>query len=157
VNGSGPDLPRVAPRLVVGDGAAAIDFYTQAFGARETGERFVDSEGRLIHAEVQFGASIVMITEEGGDSEAPAKSPGSLGGVVTTILATYWEDVDPAWQRAVAAGGEVVYPLADQFYGERSGRLRDPWGHQWMLSQRIEELTQAELERRASELFGRAE
>ena len=70
-------------------------------------------------------------------ADAPARSPLSLGGVVTAIMATYWPDVDAAWARALAAGAEVIYPLADQFYGERSGRLRDPFGQQWMLSQRI--------------------
>lgn len=69
-------------------------------------------------------------------------------------MATYWQDVDGAWKRAVAAGAEVVYPLADQFYGERGGRLRDPFGQQWMLSQRIEEVSAAEMERRAGEHFG---
>ena len=64
-------------------------------------------------------------------------------------MATYWEDVDAAWERAVATSAEVIYPLADQFYGERGGRLRDPFGHQWMLSQRIEELTAGEIARRA--------
>jgi PhnB protein len=68
-------------------------------------------------------------------------------------MATYWSDVDAAWERAVAAGAEVIYPLADQFYGERGGRLRDPFGHQWMLSQRIEELTAEEMGRRAQAYF----
>ena len=80
-----------------------------------------------------------MITDETGDG-SPARSPQSLGGVVSAIMATYWEDVDAAWARAVTAGAEVVYPLADQFYGERAGRLRDPFGQQWMMSQRIDEL-----------------
>ncbi len=62
----------------------------------------------------------------------------SLGGVVSAIMATYWEDVDAAWARAVKAGAEVLHPLADQFYGDRAGRLRDPFGQQWMMSQRIE-------------------
>ena len=69
-------------------------------------------------------------------------------------MATYWEDVDPVWERAVAAGAEVVYPLADQFYGERGGRLRDPFGQQWMLSQRIEELSPGEIESRAAGSIG---
>jgi PhnB protein len=100
---------------------------------------------------VRIGESVVMITEEA--AEGPVKSPQSLGGVVSALMATYWEDVDAAWDRAVAAGAEVVYPLEDQFYGERGGRLRDPFGQQWMLSQRIEELTSAEMERRAASFF----
>jgi PhnB protein len=76
-----------------------------------------------------------------------------LGGVVSAIMATYWEDVDAAWERAIAAGAEVVYPLEDQFYGDRAGRLRDPFGQQWMLSQRIEQVSREEMDRRAAEFF----
>jgi PhnB protein len=149
-----PDhLHTVTPRLVVREGAAAIDFYERAFGAREIGKRFVDRAGSVIHAEVQIGDSVVMITEEASAADAPAKSPPSLGGLVSAIMATYWEDVDAAWERALAAGAEVIYALADQFYGERGGRLRDPFGHQWMLSQRIEELSREEMDRRAASFF----
>lgn len=146
-------LHTVTPRLVVPDGPGAIDFYVRAFGAREIGERFTDPSGGVIHAEIQIGDSVVMITEEPADA-GPAKSPKSLGGIATAIMATYWEDVDRAWDRAVSAGAEVVYPLEDQFYGERGGRLRDPFGHQWMLSQRLEELSREEIERRAATFFG---
>jgi PhnB protein len=144
-------LRTVTPRLVVADGAAAIDFYVRAFGAEEIGERFTAPDGALIHAELRIGDSVLMLTGESGD-EVPARAPSSLGGV-STIFATYWEDVDAAWQRAVDAGAEVLYPLADQFYGERGGRLRDPFGHQWMLSQVIEHVSPEEMERRAAELF----
>ena len=142
----------VTPRLVVRDGAAAIDFYRAAFDAVQLGGRFTDPSGKLIHAELQIGDSVVMITEDSAE-EAPARSPESVGGVVTAIMATYWEDVDAAWERAVAAGAEVVYPLADQFYGERGGRLRDPFGQQWMLSQHIEDVPPDEMERRAASFF----
>lgn len=145
-------LHTITPRLVVGDGVRAIDFYARAFAAREIGDRFTDPRGRVIHAEIQIGDSVVMITEEAADA-APAKSPQSLGGTVTAIMATYWEDVDAAWDRAVSAGAEVVYPLENQFYGERGGRLRDPFGHQWMLSQRLEELSDEEMEERAAPFF----
>jgi PhnB protein len=141
-------LHTVTPRLVVRDGVAAIAFYRDAFGAAELGERFSGPDGKLIHAELRIGDSVVMITDEAEDG-APASSPESLGAVVTAIMATYWEDVDVAWERAIAAGAEVIYPLADQFYGERGGRLRDPFGHQWMLSQRTEQLTAEEIRRRA--------
>lgn len=148
-----PDyLHAVTPRLVVRDGAAAIAFYGEAFGAVEIGERFTGPGGELIHAEVQIGDSVVMISEEAEDG-APARSPHSLDGAVSAIMATYWEDVDAAWERAVGAGAEVLYPLADQFYGDRAGRLRDPFGHQWMMSQRIEQLTAEEMRRRAEGFF----
>lgn len=131
-------LHTVTPRLVVRDGAATIEFYRTAFGAVELGQRFVAPGGQLIHAELRIGDSVVMITEEGADTAgAPVGAPESLGGRVSAIMATYWENVDDAWSRALAAGAQVVYPLADQFYGDRAGRLRDPFGQQWMLSQQI--------------------
>jgi PhnB protein len=145
-------LRTVTPRLVVRDGAAAIDFYRAAFGATELGERFTGPGGELIHAEVRIGDSVVMISDE-GENGAPAKSPQSLGGVVSAIMATYWEDVDAAWERAVAAGAAIIYPLEDQFYGDRVGRLRDPFGQQWMLSQRVEEISREEMDRRAAKFF----
>ncbi|MBD0324552.1 MAG: VOC family protein, partial [Aldersonia sp.] len=103
-------------------------------------------------AQLRIGDSVVMITEDTGD--APARSPDSLGGAVSAIMATYWTDVDATWDRVIAAGAEVVFPLADQFYGLRGGRVRDPFGQQWILSQRIEELSAAEVDRRAAEFFG---
>ena len=142
-------LHTVTPRLVVSDGAAAIEFYVRAFGAEEVGERFTGPDGALIHAEVRIGDSVVMLTGDGDEARSP-----SSAGTVTAIMATYWEDVDAAWERALAAGAEVIYPLADQFYGERGGRLRDPFGHQWMLSQVIEDVPPDEMERRAAEFFG---
>jgi PhnB protein len=121
-------LHSVTPRLVVRDGAAAIAFYARAFGAEELGERFTGPNGELIHAEVRIGDSVVMITEDAVDG--PVSSPERLDGMVTCIMATYWDSVNAAWERAVSAGAEVIYPLADQFYGERGGRLRDPFGQQ---------------------------
>ena len=153
VEGVPEHLGTVTPRLVVADGAAAIEFYVSAFGAEEAGDRFTGPDGQVIHAELRIGDSIVMITGESGDPTAPARSPASLGGSVTAIMATYWEDVDAVWARALAAGAEVIYPLDDQFYGERGGRLRDPFGHQWMLSQVIEHVSPEEMERRAAEFF----
>ena len=144
-------LRTVTPRLVVDDGAAAIDFYAMAFGAQEIGERFTGPDGELIHAEIRIGSSVVMITEDAVDG--PARSPQRLGGMVTCVMALYWQDVDTAWERAVAAGAEVIYPLEDQFYGERGGRLRDPFGQQWMMSQHIEDVTAEEMARRAAAFF----
>lgn len=141
-------LHTVTPRLVVRGGGEAIEFYQRAFAAVELGERFTGPNGELIHAEIRIGDSVVMLTDEGDDG--PARSPKSLGGVVSAIMATYWQDVDAAWERAVSAGAEIVFPLENQFYGERAGRLRDPFGQQWMMSQRIEELSNDELNSRAA-------
>lgn len=88
------------------------------------------------------------------DANAVVQAPRAAGNKVTALLATYWPNVDRAWERALRAGAEVIFPLEDQFYGERGGRLRDPFGQQWMLSQVIEELTPAQIRKRAEELFG---
>jgi PhnB protein len=146
-------LHTVTPRLVVSDGKAAIDFYVRAFGATEIGQPFLEPGGRVIQAEVRIGDSVVMITAAGADSEAPVRAPAGSSGPVTAIMATYWEDVDAVWERALTAGAEVIFPLEDQFYGERGGRIRDPFGQQWMLSQRTEELSQEEIEERAQAYF----
>jgi PhnB protein len=137
-----PDhLRTVTPRLAV-PGEEAIEFYGRAFGAEPLGDVFRGPDGELIHAEIRIGDSVVMLTGESDEARAPGDGP------VTAIMATYWEDVDAAWERALAAGAGVIYPLADQFYGERGGRLRDPFGHQWMLSQVIEEVSPEEMNRR---------
>jgi len=127
-------LHTVTPRLIVCNGADAIEFYVAAFEAKEIGERVIGPQGEVIHAEVSIGDSVVMITE---DVELEAESTAPRGDLVTAIMATYWENVDEAWDRAVSAGAQIIFPLEDHFYGERGGRLRDPFGQQWMLSQRI--------------------
>lgn len=144
-------LRTVTPRLVVSDGPAAIDFYGQAFGAEQLGDRFTGPNGELIHAEIRIGDSVVMITED--DVDGPVSSPQRLGGKVTCVMSLYWPDVNAAWERAVAAGAEVMFPLEDRFYGERGGRLRDPFGQQWMMSQHIEDVSAEEMARRAAVFF----
>ena len=101
-------LRTVTARLVVHDGNAAIAFYARAFGAEELGDRFTGPDGELIHAEIKIGDSVVMITQDSADG--PVGSPERLGGRVTCVMATYWQDVDAAWERAVSAGAEVIYP-----------------------------------------------
>jgi hypothetical protein len=145
-------LHNVTARIIVHPADEAIDFYRRAFGAELLGQPFRSPEGAIIHAEVRIGDSVVAITDDHGDSVG-AGTPSRIGGC-TSMLATYWKDVDAAWEQALAAGAEVVYPLEDQFYGERGGRLRDPCGQQWMLSQRTEILTMEEIDRRAADLFG---
>jgi uncharacterized glyoxalase superfamily protein PhnB len=125
-------LHTVTPRLALSDGAAGIDFYKAAFDAKELGERYHLPDGTLVHAELLIGDSVVMVKDAQDDE-------------FNALLCTYWPDVDGAWDRAVRAGAEVIYPLADQFYGERGGRLGDPFGNQWMLAARIENVTPAEL------------
>jgi PhnB protein len=127
-------LHTVTPRLALTDAVAAIDFYAKAFDAREVGERHCAPDGTVIHAELRIGDSIVMVTEDEG---------------YKALLCTYWPDVDAAWERAIAAGAQVLHPLADQFYDERGGRLKDPFDQEWMLSTRLEKLTAAEISARA--------
>lgn len=125
-------LRTVTPRLALSDAAAGIEFYKAAFGATELGERFHLPDGTLVHAELLIGDSVVMIKDAQEDR-------------FTALLCTYWPDVDTAWERAVAAGAEIVHPLADQFYGDRGGRLADPFGNEWMLASRTRIVTAAEL------------
>lgn len=146
-----PHLRTVTPRLLVRGADAAIDFYRRAFGAEELGERFTAPDGTIIHAELRIGESVVMLSDDSG-TDAPARSPDSAG-TVTAIMATYWPDADAVWERALACGAEVIFSLDDQFYGDRSGRLRDPFGQQWMISQHIEDVPAEELDRRASSFF----
>ncbi len=141
-------LHTLTPRLVVRDVPAAIDFYRAAFAAQEISERFTGPNGEVIHTELRIGDSVLMITEDSEDRELSPTPP-----TPQCILATYWENVDAAWQRALAAGAEVIHPLDDHFYGERGGRLRDPLGHQWMLSQRTEHLSHEEMNQRAASYF----
>jgi PhnB protein len=144
-------LHTITPRLVVNDSAAAIELYAKAFDAEPLGEPFRDPDGKVVHAEIRIGDSVVFVTDEGDDGNGVA--PGSVGGRVTTVLALNVPDVDRVWSQALAAGCEVVYPLADQFYGDRGGRLRDPFGHQWMVSTHIEDVDDEEIERRMRALM----
>jgi PhnB protein len=130
-------LHTVTPRLIVRNGADAIEFYVAAFKAKEIGDRVIGAQGEVVHAEVSIGDSVVMITEDIDLAKIPAVLTGSSEESVTAIMATYWENVDEVWDSAVNAGAQIIFPLEDHFYGERGGRLRDPFGQQWMLSQRI--------------------
>lgn len=143
-----PDhLHTITPRLVFRkEASAAAEFYEQAFGARLREEPHRTPDGAVVHAEIVIGNSVVYLTDEGDDAEGVA--PAALGGRVTALMALNVPDVDDAWERAVRAGCDIVYPLADQFYGDRGGRLRDPFGHQWMLSTHIEDVPREELDRR---------
>ena len=136
----------VVPRLVFarGEGTKAMQLYVDAFGAQVVEEPHLMPDGQLIHAHIRIGDSSVFLTDEGDEGRAPA----SLGGQVTAVMAVHIPNVDELWKRATDAGCTVIYPLADQFYGDRGGRLRDPFGHQWMLSTHIEDVSPEEMERR---------
>ncbi len=123
----------VAPHLVVDGAAQAIDFYRKAFGAVELHRAPADDGKRLMHASLRINGAVVMLNDDFPEySGGKSRTPKALGGSPVTIhLQT--PDVDALWQQAVAAGAEVEFPLADQFWGDRYGILRDPFGHSWSL------------------------
>lgn len=139
----------VTPSLVVAGAAEAIDFYKKALGAEEI-MRFPAPDGTIMHAELRIGDSVIMLGEE--MPEQGGRSPKSYGGTPVSFF-VYQENVDAAWTRAVDAGAKPIMPLADQFWGDRSGCVEDPFGHQWWLAQHIEDLTPEEMQKRAEAFF----
>ena len=133
--------------LIVPDGAGrkAIEFYKSVFGATES-VFMADTEGRLMHAEIKIGDSIVMLSDE--FPQGHTRSPQNLGGT-TTSLFLYVPDVDAAFRRAVEAGATVAMPLADMFWGDRFGTVADPFGHLWGLATHKEDVSPEELKKRA--------
>jgi len=135
----------VTPYLSVRGAAQAIEFYKKAFGAKEI-MRMPGPEGKLGHAEIRIGDSRVMLSDE---YEAMAfLSPQSRGGT-TVHIHLYVRDVDATVARAMAAGAKVVRPVQDQFYGDRTGSIEDPFGHMWHVATHKEDLSKAEMKRRA--------
>ncbi len=135
----------VTPYLTVHDGAAALEFYQQALGAVEF-MRIPAPEGKIGHAEFRVGDSTIMLASEFPNINV---SPKKLGGSPVGLM-VYVEDVDAQFAQAIAAGGKVIKPLQDQFYGDRSGTFEDPFGHQWTLSTHKEDLSPEEIEKRAA-------
>jgi uncharacterized glyoxalase superfamily protein PhnB len=135
----------VTPHLIVRGAAKAIEFYRRAFGAEET-VRMPGPDGRLLHAELRIGDSVVMMSDE--FPEQGSKSPQSLGGCHGGLF-LYLENVEAAWKRAVEAGCEVKMPLADMFWGDRFGKLQDPFGYTWAMATHVEDVTPEEMARRA--------
>jgi PhnB protein len=139
------------PYLICTGAAQAIDFYVKAFGAVEI-MRMPVPGGKIGHAEIKIGDSPIMLADE--HPEMGAKSPTTLGGAGASIL-LYVEDVDAVFQRALAAGATQVRPVTDMFYGDRSGTLKDPFGHQWGIATHKEDLPPDELKRRHEELVAK--
>ncbi|HEY3637356.1 MAG TPA: VOC family protein [Rhizomicrobium sp.] len=143
------EISEVYPYLRVRDAAAAIRFYEKAFGAREL-SRLQEPGGRIGHAEMRIGPATVMLSDEYPDRGI--SSPHTLGGT-TFSLHLHVDDVDAVFARAVEAGATIVRPLENQFYGERSGMVRDPFGHEWLLGSHIEDVTTEEMQRRYTALL----
>jgi uncharacterized glyoxalase superfamily protein PhnB len=133
----------ITPSLTVRDGAKALDFYTKAFGAQER-MRIPGPDGRLMHAEMQVGNSIIMLADE--MPEMGCKAPAAVGAVSSSLY-VYVPDVDSAFERAVQAGAKALMPPADMFWGDRFGTVEDPSGHRWGLATHKKDPTPAEMEK----------
>jgi PhnB protein len=131
----------VVPYLIIKDAPAAIEFYQKAFGAEEL-TRIPGPDGRLLHATIKIGDSVIMMSEE--FPEFGGRGPLALGGSAVSIH-LYVEDVDSAWAQAVDAGCDITMALEDTFWGDRFGSLRDPFGHAWSLASHIRDLTTEEV------------
>jgi PhnB protein len=134
----------VTPYLIIKGAAKALEFYKKAFGAREL-MRVPGPQGTIGHAEIQIGDSRIMLADECPGGEF--LSPTSRGGTSVSLL-IYCEDVDNRFNQALAAGARVIRPLQDQFYGDRSGAVEDPFGHQWSISTHVEDVSMEEIQRR---------
>ena len=134
----------ITPYMYINGAARAIDYYKKALGAEEI-MRHPGPGGKIMHAEIKFGDSIVMLADE--FPEMNVKGPQAYGGSPMS-LAMYVNDVDKVFNQAIAAGGKVVRPLKDQFYGDRSGTFTDPFGHTWTIATHKEDVSPEEMERR---------
>ena len=142
----------VTPAIVVRDAAAAIEFYKKAFGAEEI-DRMAGPDGSIMHAEIRIGDSRIMLGEENEQwgTRSPLLTNGNPGS-----LHIYVENADAAFDRAIKAGAKVRYPLEDAFWGDRYGKVTDPFGHEWGLATRVKELTPAEMEKAGKEWMAKA-
>jgi PhnB protein len=142
-----PDgYPRVSPYLFVDGAAAAIEFYAEVLGLRQRGDRMTSPDGRIGHAELQLGDSVVMIADE--FPAVGAVGPRTVGGS-PVLMNVYVPDVDAVFARALAAGAKELRPVADQFYGDRTGSFEDPWGHRWSVATHVEDVPPQEMAARA--------
>jgi PhnB protein len=134
----------VTPYLTVNDAARALDFYKRAFGAQEV-MRMDGPGGKIGHAEIKIGDSKLMLADE--MPGMGARSPQSLGGTTSGVM-LYVENADTVFNQAVSAGAQVEAPLADMFWGDRYGRLKDPFGHSWSIATHKEDVAPAEMQKR---------
>jgi PhnB protein len=140
----------VTPYLIVKGAARALEYYKKAFGAQEV-MRFPGENGTIGHAEIKIGEGVVMLADETPGSEY--KSPQTLGGAGVSLM-FYVADVDAQFAQAIAAGGTVQRAVQDQFYGDRTGTLLDPFGHVWTIATHKEDLSIEEVQKRMTALMG---
>ena len=139
----------VTPYLYIDGAAEAIEFYKKAFGATES-YRLPGQDGRIGHAEIRIGDSVVMLADE--SEQMKSYGPRHYGGVSSSLL-VYFDNVDEVFDRAVAAGGTVKRPVADQFYGDRTGGIEDPFGHHWYVATHVRDVSPEEM-KQAMEAMG---
>jgi PhnB protein len=137
------------PYLVVSGAPKAISFYKKAFGAKEV-HRMAAPNGKIVHAELEIGTETLMLSDE--FDETTGRSPKSLQGTTGSIY-LYVKDADAVFKKAVAAGARVLMPMADMFWGDRYGKIEDPFGHQWAIATKVERLSSAEMKRRSDAFF----
>ena len=137
--------PRLTPYLIVDGASAAIDFYGSVLGASER-MRLPMPNGRIGHAELELGDSLLMLADENPDMDI--RGPASLGGTPVSMH-LYVEDADAVFARALEAGAKALRPLEDRFYGDRSGQFEDPFGHRWDVSTHVEDVPPEEMSKRA--------
>jgi PhnB protein len=143
----------LTPYLVVNDAAAAIEFYIAAFDAEELARHLAPHSERIMHSHLKLNGGEIMLCDDfSSDMKTKSETPIALGGSPIT-LALVVKDAHAVWDKAVAAGAEVIMPLADQFWGDRYGQLRDPFGHKWSISQAIAKPSREEIDRAAAEAF----
>jgi PhnB protein len=145
-----PGFHSITPHLSVNGAAAYIEFLKKAFNGVEL-ERSPGPGGKLMHATVRVGDSLLMFADDFG---AEMKLPPLAQGRLPLVLHLYVPDADAAWAQALAAGCEVVFPIGNQFWGDRYGHVKDPFGFVWGIASRIEELTPEQMRERAKQAFG---
>lgn len=146
-----PDgYPRAMPYLIVDGAAKALDFYKQVFEAKER-MRMPAPQGKVGHAEITIGDSVIMLADE--HPQMDARAPRAFGGSPVSIM-VYVPDVDATVKTAVVAGAKVTRPVENMFYGDRTGTIDDPFGHRWHIATHIEDVPPEEMERRVAAAMG---
>jgi PhnB protein len=148
VNPIAPGYHNVTPYLFIKGAANAIEYYKKVFGAEER-MRMPGPDGRVMHAELQIGNSTIMLADE--QPQMGVRSPQSIGGTGTS-LHVYVADVDATTQKAVDGGAQLVRPVKDQFYGDRSGSIIDPFGHMWSIATHVEDVSPEEMQNRMAKM-----
>jgi PhnB protein len=142
----------LTPFLTVRNAAQAVEFYKKAFGAKQRGDLAKGPDGKVMHAELQIGDSVIMLSDE--FPEFGSLSPQSIGGSPMG-LHIYIENVDAAFDRAVKAGAQVEMPVMDQFWGDRYGKLKDPFGHKWSIATHVKDMSADEMKRNMDEAMSK--